>query len=421
MNEMLENGDFHAGLQHWEATPNGVSLVSTANSRMLLLAGESSDAAVRSMPIAAKAGARYRIATQIRLAGEFEIRLLDEKSEQIPDSEGEFVANSDRVIVQLRCKRGSQIGISKVSLLPVGPRVVIRSVRDTYPFTKLDEPFQLIAELVNEGSETIERAAIRFIGSSHKLFEEHKQEQQFGPLRVGERIEIGWTIAGQRRAVSPFAIELEYAGRTAKHEGFTLRHRPARPDDRVVASVVASRRMVSIANRSLRITARETDLDLGMALVSDERARVDLGILRQLAQLRIGSAVMPLWSAFKKATTLQAELVGKNQHAEWALKLYPDHFERAVMLEVRYKLSRRTENVSLELFPFQTQWPMRIQGQRVLLAHDAGGSWLEFQGVRGSPLTFIASAESGTTFLRSESSSVMPASWHRIAGMIRIV
>ena len=308
-----------------------------------------------------------------------------------------------------------------MSLLPVGPRIVIRGVRDTYPFTKLDEPFQLIAELVNEGSETIERAAIRFVGSSHKLFEEHKQEQQFGPLHVGERIEIGWTIAHQRRAVSPFVIELEYAGRSARHEGFTLRHRPARPDDRVAASVVANRRMVSIANRSLRITARETDLDLGMALVSDERTRVDLGVLRQLAQLRVGSAVMPLWSAFKKATTLQAELAGKNQHAEWVLKLYPDHFERAVMLEVRYKLSRRTENVSLELLPFQTHWPMRIQGQRIVLEHEAGESNLEFQGVRGSPLAFHASAESGTSVLRSEPSSIMPASWHKIAGMIRIV
>lgn len=385
-----------------------------------MLAGERTDAAVRSEPIDLVVGARYRLTRELALPGDCEILVLGETTAISPDQVDELIAQEPHARIQIRSIGGKKVGLARVSLVPVGPRVSVRHVRDTFAFASKNEPYHVIASVANEGSVPIPAALARFVPSCHKLFEEHKMEQPIGPIPVGESVEVRWSIAAQRRAIGQFRIEVDYGGHQASYEGLTLQHKPRQPEQRLTKSVLANRRVLSLANRGLRITAHETDLDFGPALVWHERHRTALGVLRHLALLHTGEGVIPLFSKFRKATETSVELTGASGGLEWMLFLRPDHFERAIAVEIRVRSRKQIKAAQLDVFPFLTNLRLQAADGGISLCEKTGMSELHMVGTKGLPMQLQVHAGSGTAVLESERFAMAPGTWYRAEAVMRI-
>lgn len=415
MHNLIPNGSFETGLSEWEATPSGVTLIKTEAKRFVMLQAGTRSAAICSDPIEVQPGASYVVEIERAMRGDCEIAVISPNDLLRPNHSGEIIPSDDKVRVQITARPGEKVGIAKVLMVPVGERLQIEGVRSTASFRKTGDPFEILCEVRNTGSKTVGSAVARLITDQHELVEEHGGEQPLAAIDVGESRSIGWPVRKQKGAYSTFKIEIEYAGRNERATGSTLRHLPKPPDVKPGAAIASGRRWYSVGSRALRMTAHETDLDYGPALLTSASGD-EIGIFPALAQLVLpGGSVVPLWSKVRQASPSGVELVGRNEWMEWTLTLRPDVATRGVGIELKAMPRKRIAGAVLELLPFQTLAPLTDQGaslsialpkERLQLAWNASSARLEFKR-KTAP-------DSGLVVLRSEPFTLTP-------GLLRVV
>jgi hypothetical protein len=407
MHNLIPNGSFESGLSEWEATPSGVTLIKTDTKRFVMLQAGTRSAAICSDPVKVLPGAAYIVEIERALRGHCEIAAITPNGLLIPDGHGEIIPIEDKVRVQVTARPGEKVGIAKVLLVPVGERLALEGVRSTAGFRKTGDPFEILCEVKNTGSQTVPGAMIRLVSNEHQLQEEHRAEQPISALKVGERRTMSWPVAKQKSAYADFAIELEYGGEVEKATGATLRHLPRPPEVRPTSSVVTGRRWFSVGSRALRMTSHETDLDYGPALLTTEIG-LELGVLPTLAQLVLpNGSVLPLWSKLKSSTAAGVELAGKNEYLDWTIVVRSDTASRGVGIDLRFLGKRRIPNAVLELLPFQTVTELRDIGGALLLP---GKGELRLRWVsKQANLSFFVDEASGMAALRTPKFTLMPS------------
>ena len=403
MHNLIPNGSFEAGLSEWEATPSGVTLIKTEAKRFVMLQAGTRSAAICSDPISVRPGAAYVVEIERAMRGDCEIAVISPTALIQPDHAGEIIPDEDKVRVQITARPGEKVGIAKVLLVPVGERLQIEGVRSTAGFRKSGEPFEILCDVRNTGSQIVGGAVARLVTDQHELMEEYRQDQPIAALDVGEKRTVSWPIAKQKAAYSRFQIELEYSGNTEAAAGTTLRHLPRPPEVKLNSGAATGRRWYSVRSRALRLTAHETDLDYAPAMLTTV-AGTELGILPALAQLVLpGGGVIPLWSKLKQSTPAGIELIGKNEWMEWSILVRADVSSRGAGIDLKATGKKRVPGVRLELLPFQTLEPMGFGAGAVTIA--AGKEAARIAWAAASPrlqFKFVVTPESGLALLRSE-------------------
>ena len=409
MHNLIPNGSFETGLSEWEATPSGVTLIKTEAKRFVMLHAGTRSAAICSDPIDVTPGASYVVEIERAMRGDCELAVISPGQLMKPDHAGEVVPSEDKVRVQITARPGEKVGIAKVLMVPVGERLAIEGVRSTAGFRKSGEPFEIMCEIRNTGSKSVGSAVVRLISDQHEFLEEHRAEQPLAAIEVGKSRTVSWPIRKQRASFSGFEIEIEYSGGTEKAKGSTLKHLPKPPDVKPNSAIAGGRRWISVGSRSLRITAHETDLDYGPALLTTASGD-EAGVFPALAQLVLpGGSVLPLWSKVKNSSAAGVELAGKNEWLEWTLLLSPDVATKGVGFELKASGRKRLQNAVLELLPFQTLSPMQEEGGALRLALPKDALGLQWEA-KSPKLGFstVTSPASGLITLRSEPFTLMP-------------
>ncbi len=415
---LIPNGSFESGLNEWESTPSGVTFVRNDAKRFVMLAAEKHSAAICSEPIEVLPGASYHVEVERAIRGDCDVSVIGRDTILHPDSSGEIVAAESPVRVQVTAKPGHRVGLARVLVMPVGPRARILNVRSTTAFRKPGEPFEVICEIRNTGSEPLKMGLARLLTEKHLLAEEHKQEIRLPEIPLGGSVDAMWVVANQRMALAPFFIEAEFANGVVKAEGATLRHVPHLPPTKVMQSVGGAKRWFTVGSRGLRLTAHETDLDFGPALLT-AGPDIELGVLHHLAQIALpnGGAV-PLWSTLKRITPGGVSLTGKNDIAEWKLAVRPEHAAKGIVVELNLSPKRRIVGASLEMLPFQTPMRLGIQGGWPQIQTAKEAVRLGFSCTCKVPFLQQVSQASGLVVLRSEILTLSPGMPVRVVARI---
>jgi hypothetical protein len=409
MHNLIPNGSFETGLSEWEATPSGVTLIKTEAKRFVMLQAGTRSAAICSDPIAVEPGAAYIVEIERALRGDCEVAVISPNELLKPDHAGEVVPSEDKVRVQVTARPGEKVGIAKVLLVPVGERLHIEAVRSTAGFRKSGEPFEILCEIKNTGSQRVGSAVARLISDSHELLEEHRGDQPVAAIGVGESRTVSWPIRKQKTAYADFQIEVEYSGVSERARGSTLRHLPKPPDVKPNSAIATGRRWFSVGSRALRITAHETDLEYGPAVLTTASGE-EAGIFPALAQLVMSSgSVLPLWSKVKSSGPGGVELAGKNEYLEWSMTLAPDVATKGVGVELRASARKRLVGATLEILPFQTLANMHDESGALILSLPKDSVNLMW-AAKSPRLEFetVLSAASGLICLRSEPFTLTP-------------
>jgi len=360
MENLIANGRFEKGLRGWDSTPAGVTLVNTGRKRFVMLTGERSSAAICSDPVEVNPGGTYIVEIERAVRGDCDVSILGRNSLLKPDEKHEVVVRETPIRLQLTVKPGQRVGIGSVSLLPVGPRVKLFNVRSTSAFIKPGEPFLVLCEILNNGSEILEGAVARFISEYHELSEDSRMEVLLPPLNVGERGVLHWEVNKQMRAFSPFEIEVEHKGGVARTRGGTLRHVPHPPERITPQSVSGTRRWFSVSTRTLRITAHETDYAFGPTHIGDDSGRVSFGVLHHFGQITFDDhPPIPLWSEVRSVNPSGVVLKGDSSEAKWEIGVRPEHASKGIEFDIRLSVRRRLSKARIEYGPFQTVLPLR--------------------------------------------------------------
>ncbi|MGI8923546.1 MAG: hypothetical protein ACR2HJ_05810 [Fimbriimonadales bacterium] len=414
---LIPNGSFEAGLSEWESTPSGVTFVRNETKRFVMLAGESHSAAICSEPLTVVPGAAYHVEVERAIRGDCDLAVIGANSLLKPDQSGEVVPTEGRVRVQVTARPGHHVGIARVLVMPVGARARILNIRSTAAFRQPGKPFEILCDIRNTGSEVIDSQIARLVTTHHDLVEEHRHEVRVRMLEVGDSTGVSFPILKQRGAYSPFEIEYEYPGGVIKAEGATLRHVPS-AEGRPVQSVVSGRRWYSVGSRSLRMTAHETDLDFGPALLTTDDG-AELGILQQLGQLVPSSGgSIPFWSKVKGVTPRGVELGGSNEFAKWTLLMSADHASKGIAVELKLTGRKRLTNVNLEMLPFQTMLPLALTGGSVVVTAAKSKLPLAWRSAGRLQLALEVSEESGLAVMRSGQITLTPATLMRATAII---
>ena len=405
---LIPNGSFEAGLNEWESTPSGVTFVRNEAKRFVMLAAEKHSAAICSEPIELVSGASYHVEVERAIRGDCDVSVIGRETLLHPDASGEIVAAESPVRVQVTAKPGHRVGLARVLVMPVGPRARILNVRSTSAFRKPGEQFKVLCDVRNTGSEPLTMGLARLLTEKHVLGEEHKQEIRLPEIPLGGTAEAMWVIASQRMALAPFSIEAEFANGVVKAEGATLRHVPRLPPTKVMQSVGGAKRWFTVGSRGLRLTAHETDLDFGPALLT-AGSEMELGVLHHLAQIALpGGGALPLWSVMKRITPGGVFLGGKNDVAEWSMTVRPEHAAKGIVVELNLSPKRRIVGASLEMLPFQTPMRLRVEGGWPLIQTAKEAVRLGFSCNCKVPFLQEVSQASGLVVLRSEILNLMP-------------
>jgi hypothetical protein len=404
---LVPNGAFESGLNDWESTPSGVTLVRNETKRFVMLAAERHSAAICSEPIDLVPGGAYRVEVERAIRGDCDLAVIGRESLLHPDSAGEVIASESPVRVQVTARPGHRVGVSRVLVSPVGQRARILNVRSTAPFVKKGEPFEILCDIRNTGSEPIAMGLARLVTLKHDLAEEHRAEVRTPIIGVGATATVSWNVIAQRTALAPFEIQFEYASGAVKVDSATLRHTPRNPDQRTLQSVTGAKKWFSVGTRGLRITAHDTDLDMGPSLLAASEG--DLGVLLQLAQISLQSgACVPLWSVVRTVSPGGVALGGKNEFAEWVINVRPDHANKGISVELRLSPRRRLERANIELLPFQTTLPLSSEGGAPALRLPKSTVRLVWSAQSRTPFHTEVSESSGLVVLRSETATLMP-------------
>jgi hypothetical protein len=403
---LIPNGSFEAGLADWEATPNGVTFVQNEAKRFVMLTAEGHSAAICSEAIDVQPGAAYFVEVERAIRGDCEITVIGASSLLKPDHFGEVIPTERRVRVQVTARPGNRVGIARVLAKPVGARAQIENIRSTAAFHKPGEPFEILCEIKNNGSDALEAEVARLVTRDHDLMEE-RTEAYVPMLGAGESATASWSVQKQRLAYAPFEIEFEYPGGLIRAKGATLRHTPT-TEPRTVQSVAGGRRWFCVAGRKLRFIGHETDLEYGPGLLTTPEG-VNLGVLRQFGQIvEASGGVLPLWSKLRRLSPAGAELSGKNDVAEWDFLIRPDHASRGIAVELRLRAKKRLQGCRIEVAPFQTELPMRSSGASLELTTPKGLVFIAWSTVGRLGLSFEAFDQSGLATFRSERLTLGP-------------
>ena len=162
-----------------------------------------------------------------------------------------------------------------------------------------------------------------------------------------------------------------------------------------------------MGSRSLRLTAHETDLDYGPALLANA-AGEELGIVPALAQMVLASGTaVPLWSKLRAVSAAGVDLIGKNEYMEWTISVRAEAASRGVGIDLRILGKKRLPGMSLELLPFQTVSTIKDLGGAVLL-HGREEIRLRWSS-KGALSTPVFSEDSGLVTLRTERFTLTPS------------
>lgn len=395
-------------------------MIRTEMKRFVMLAGETHSAAICGEPLDVVPGAHYCLRVERALPGECETAMIGRDSLLKPDAADEVVAQESPVRVQVTAGKGKRVGVSRVVLEPVGPRLRIQNLRSNYAFVPPGEPFRILCDIRNTGSEAVTKGIARLHTALHELLEEHKQEQPLPPIELEKSVEVSWLVAKQRRAMARYEIEVEYEGGLLHVEGATLKHVPRLPPKRVLSSVAAGGRWFTVASRGLRATGHETDLDFGPLLISEDFQRVSLGVLHQIAQISpLDGPALPLWSRVRRVRPSGVELAGRAREAEWTILVSPDHRERGVRFEVTIRPKARIGKANLEFGPFQTQNSMRVEGNTIHVGTRKGETSLEWVWDKRHGFTVDASERSGMMTVRSKPLTFLPGMVLKLGVLLR--
>lgn len=358
MMNLVPNAGFEQGLGGWEATPGGVALVQTHTKRFVMLAGERRAAAICSDPIEVTPGATYHLWVERAIPGDVQVLLLSRQGIRPATPDTEFVAWDTPIRIQLTTPAGKRAGVSRVVIEPVGPRLELSSARDTIAFIEPGQEYEILVEVENTGSEPVSNATATLLAPYHDLAEEHRDLVRVPSLNPGETTTLSWLISKQHRASAPFEVRLEHGLRNQTLSGATLRHRPRLPERKTLKSVDGGWQWFTLASRGLRLTAHETDFDYGPMLLTDEKAKRDLGVIQRIGRILHRGGGTDLWSRKRRITPAGIQLFGHNDLAEWEVELRPEHRLKGLMLSLRLTPKRRIADAHLELAPFQTLLPL---------------------------------------------------------------
>lgn len=372
---LIPNADFSHGLKGWDCTPSGVTLVTSDKKRFVMLNGGRLAAAICSDPIEVLPGAHYILRVERALPGECHLALISRERVVEPGLNEEVVPQESPVRIQVTAPKGKKVGVSQVTLEPIGYRLKIQSVRSTFMFVPPGAPFEVLCDLKNTGSEPIRSVTATLYSDSLHLSEEHRHTQTIPEIPIGGTTTAKWLVLRQTRSLATFQIEVQYEGGIVTAQGVTLKHTPRLPPNPLLPSVAGGSRWFSIGSRGLRITAHETDLDFGPLLVSLDKGQnfqpTRLGILHHIVQLVAADGTRyPLWSRLKRRAPNGVELVGKNPVAEWRLFLTPEHADRGISFRLTLRILRRISATPgspttswVELGPFQTTHSLSLTGE----------------------------------------------------------
>ncbi|HWP31624.1 MAG TPA: hypothetical protein VNK96_07880 [Fimbriimonadales bacterium] len=428
MENLIANARFEKGLRGWDSTPAGVTLVNTGRKRFVMLAGERSSAAICSDPIEVNPGGTYVVEIERTIRGDCDISILGRNSLIKPDENHEVVVSESPIRLQLTVKPGQRVGIGSVSLLPVGPRVKLFNVRSTSAFIKPGEPFLVLCEILNNGSEILEGAVARFISEHHELSEDSRMEILLPPLNVGERGVLHWAVNKQTRAFAPFEVEVEHRGGVTRTRGGTLRHVPHPPERITPQSVSGTRRWFSVSTRGLRVTAHETDYAFGPTHIGDDSGRISFGVLHHFGQITFDDRPpIPLWAEVRSVNPSGVVLKGDSSEAKWEIGIRPEHASKGVEFDIRLNVLRRLSKARIEYGPFQTLLPMHeveitsrkgLPNSVAVLGTSQGEVNLAWFGVGGAESVTHIYPESGLMTLVTKPMNLLPGTVVRVRSIL---
>jgi hypothetical protein len=385
---LIPNADFSSGLQDWECTPSGTSLVETAGKRFVMLAGQKSPAAICSDPVEVVPNAAYKLWVEKAVRGDATLSMISRSGVVSPDGAEEVVPTETPVRVQVTSAAGKRAGIARVVLEPVGRRLKLESLRTTALFATPGEPFVIFCGVRNTGSEAVSDGTVELRGEHLIMLEEFRYPVPVPPLAVGESALIKWEVITQRRAVAQFAIELLYDNQSATISGSTLKHKPRDLDKPSQQNVAGGRRWFSVGPSATRVVAHETDLGFGPLLVTSPLDKAVLGVLHQPAQLVLGSGqIIPLFAEMKKVSARGIELSG-------------------------------LEMASFEFGPFQTESMMVLKNGVANVISQSGQIPLTWQATIKNALEVSGSSDAGLLIARTKAQLYLPGVQYRAAAAL---
>jgi hypothetical protein len=415
---LIPNPDFAQGMGSWEATPGGVTLVQTHAKRFVLLAGQRRAAAICSDPVEVVPGAAYRLVVERAIPGEVQVLLLSREAARQAAPDDEFVAWDTPIRVQLTTPAGKRAGVSRVTLEPVGARLEMSCVRDTVAFVEPGAEFEILVEVENTGSDVVSGATATLIAPYHDLAEEHRDLIRVPPLTPGETATLSWLIAKQHRASAGFEIRLEYGTNNQVLAGATLRHRPSAPERKTLKSVDGGWQWFTISSRGLRLTAHETDFDYGPMLLTDEKAKRDLGVIQRIGRIVHKDGAADLWSRKRRITPAGIQMTGHNDIAEWEVEIRPEHRLKGILLGIRLGPKRRIAEAHLELAPFQTLLPLTERAGGFVVGAPGAESHLVWSVSGGVEMRTRVLARAGVVALVSGRTPLLPGRMQRIEAVL---
>lgn len=383
-----------------------------------MLAGVHQPAAICSDPVELTLRGAYRLSVERAIAGDCSVLLLSRDGAYSIAPGEEFVAESSPVRVQVTCPAGKRVGIAAVRLEPVGKRLELSNLRDTLAFVEPGEPFWILADVENTGSEPVEFAEATLITSYHDLVEEHKEVVRVPTLQPGELHTVSWQILRQQRASAEFEVRLEYAGQTVEAASATLRHKPRPPDRQTLRSVDGGWQWFTVASRGLRLTAHETDFDYGPILLHEEKRRLELGVIHRIAIVRHEKGAFDLWSRLKRRTPGGVELAGNNPFAEWEIELRPEHRLHGIAVHLKLTARKRIPGARVELMPLQTLKPLRGYASHFEIGEPDKPTPLAWSPVGTQPVYPRVKESAGLVTLTTEPLPLLPGRLVRLGAVL---
>lgn len=416
---LIPNADFSYGLQDWECTPSGVTLVEASGKRFVMLAGVKSPAAICSDPIEVVPNAAYRLWAEKAIRGDVSLSMISRSAIVAPDGTEEVVPQETPVRIQVTSDAGKRAAIAKVVFEPVGRRLRLESLRSTALFANPGDPFEIVCTVRNTGSEPVADATVELRGEHLLMLEEYRYPRLVPELDVGETAVMRWEVLKQRRAVAPFEIHLAYDDKITVVTGSTLRHKPRDLDKPPRQNVSGARRWFSVGTSATRVVAHETDLGFGPLLVTSPLDKAVLGVLHQPAQLLLSDGQsFPLFAEMKKVGPRGVELYGSNDIAAWTISIQPELRLRGIMIEVALKPRKRIEMGSFEFGPFQTESSMIWDGTIANLILQSGQISLTWHPTIKNSIEITGSGEAGLLSARTKPQLFLPGVLYRASAVL---
>ena len=329
--QLLPNHDFRDGLNGWETTGRGATLIRSGGVQILsLVSNGSGPVALTSEPVSVVPGATYRAgAHTARAEGQGVVRVAwaDEKGRALGHAEFPVVGREWTSEVQAPPEAsfafigigtsGGSFAIRSLNFEPVGPRLSVSQFVTVLPVIPVGKVSVLRCLVCNTGSEPLEHPVAELRAGRELLAPGVEAERTLPSLRPGESVAGEWPILPLDPGLFGAVVRVRSGGFSAESGTDIVASEPPFWMDAQRRGVWVRRSVVSVATPSFRVVLPRSEFGFGAGQFELGDPLRFAGWVRALATA-VGEQGEPPRALYGKRSRVESTSLTMSNHDRWA-------------------------------------------------------------------------------------------------------